>query len=60
MRSAEYADTSAFVWLVGDEVTRLISIFDWRLRVADFQNETPHVVSYGKMGPSGFREKAAI
>ncbi len=30
------------------------------LRIADFQNETPYVVSYGKMGRSGFREKAAI
>jgi hypothetical protein len=24
-----------------------------------FQNDTPHVVSYGKTGRSGFRQKAA-
>jgi hypothetical protein len=32
---------------VGDEVTRLILISDWGLRMADFQFETPHVVTYG-------------
>ena len=34
------------VIFVGDEVTSLILISDWRLRIADFQFETPHVVSY--------------
>jgi hypothetical protein len=31
---------------------------DCGLRI--FQNETPHVVSYGEMGHSGFREKRAM
>jgi len=44
-RLIQYARTNTAA--VGVEVTRLISILDWRLRFADFQNEAPYVVSYG-------------
>jgi hypothetical protein len=37
---------TANIKFVGDKVTRLILISDWRWRMADFQFETPHVVTY--------------